>query len=161
MCTCAVALQRPFSDINQRAADMWSYAILLWELATREVPFAELSPMEVGMKVCSSCNSVRECPAWHCCTVYTRHNCSFCYQLQLAWMSLPVAVRSCAPSSVRSSAINVCLYAADCWLNCRLLDSLSLTDRTHRCLHTYCCRLKMKFFNIVHSFLWELSYAHI
>jgi len=46
------ALQRPFSDINQRAADMWSFAVLLWELATREVPFAELSPMEVGMKVC-------------------------------------------------------------------------------------------------------------
>jgi len=32
---------------------MWSFAILLWELATREVPFAELSPMEVGMKVFS------------------------------------------------------------------------------------------------------------
>ena len=45
------ALQKSFADINQRAADMWSYAILLWELATREVPFAELSPMEVGMKV--------------------------------------------------------------------------------------------------------------
>jgi hypothetical protein len=45
------ALSRPFTEINQRAADMWSYAILLWELATREVPFAELSPMEVGMKV--------------------------------------------------------------------------------------------------------------
>jgi len=52
----AVALQRPFADINQRAADMWSFAILLWELATREVPFAELSPMEVGMKVCPSCD---------------------------------------------------------------------------------------------------------
>jgi len=49
---CSAALQRPFSDINQRAADMWSFAVLLWELATREVPFAELSPMEVGMKVC-------------------------------------------------------------------------------------------------------------
>jgi len=49
-----VALQRSFTDINQRAADMWSYAVLLWELATREVPFAELSPMEVGMKVSHS-----------------------------------------------------------------------------------------------------------
>ena len=36
---------------DQRAADMWSFAIILWELATREVPFAELSPMEMGMKV--------------------------------------------------------------------------------------------------------------
>ena len=37
---------------DQRAADMWSFAIILWELATREVPFADLSPMEMGMKVC-------------------------------------------------------------------------------------------------------------
>ena len=36
---------------DQRAADMWSFAMILWELATREVPFAELSPMEMGMKV--------------------------------------------------------------------------------------------------------------
>ena len=38
-------------DINNRAADMWSYSVLLWELATREVPFADMSPMEIGMKV--------------------------------------------------------------------------------------------------------------
>lgn len=30
---------------------MWSFAILLWELSTREVPFADLSPMEQGMKI--------------------------------------------------------------------------------------------------------------
>ena len=29
---------------------MWSYAVVLWELSTREVPFADLSPMEIGMK---------------------------------------------------------------------------------------------------------------
>lgn len=52
MCECVVtALQRRPDDINTRAADMWSFAILLWELETREVPFAELSAMEVGMKV--------------------------------------------------------------------------------------------------------------
>ncbi|CAG5135401.1 unnamed protein product [Candidula unifasciata] len=45
------ALQRSPEDINVRAADMWSFAILLWELETREVPFAELEPMEIGMKV--------------------------------------------------------------------------------------------------------------
>ena len=39
------------SDINIRAADMWSYAVLLWELATREVPFGDLPPMEAGMRV--------------------------------------------------------------------------------------------------------------
>ena len=30
---------------------MWSYAVLLWELATREIPFGDLTPMETGMKV--------------------------------------------------------------------------------------------------------------
>ncbi|GIX96840.1 integrin-linked protein kinase [Caerostris extrusa] len=45
------ALQKKPEEINVKVADMWSYAILLWELATREVPFADLSPMESGMKV--------------------------------------------------------------------------------------------------------------
>lgn len=45
------ALLKKLSDRNWEACDMWSYAILLWELATREVPFADLSPMEVGMKI--------------------------------------------------------------------------------------------------------------
>ena len=45
------ALQKKPEDINLRAADMWSFAILLTELETREVPFADLSPMEIGMKV--------------------------------------------------------------------------------------------------------------
>ncbi len=39
-------------DLNNRAVDMWSFAILLWELCTREVPFAGLSCMEIGMRVC-------------------------------------------------------------------------------------------------------------
>ncbi|CAB0041921.1 unnamed protein product [Trichogramma brassicae] len=45
------ALSKRPSDINLEASDMWSFAVLLWELATREVPFAELSPMECGMKI--------------------------------------------------------------------------------------------------------------
>lgn len=45
------ALQKKISDRNWEASDMWSFAVLLWELATREVPFAEHSPMEVGMKI--------------------------------------------------------------------------------------------------------------
>ncbi|XP_063363312.1 integrin-linked protein kinase isoform X1 [Cydia amplana] len=45
------ALQRPRGKRNAEACDMWSFAVLLWELATREVPFADLSPMECGMKI--------------------------------------------------------------------------------------------------------------
>lgn len=45
------ALQRKESDINVRAANMWSFAVLLWELASRQVPFASLSAIEVGIKV--------------------------------------------------------------------------------------------------------------
>lgn len=45
------ALEKRPEDINVRAADMWSFAILLYEMETREVPFADLTPMEIGMKV--------------------------------------------------------------------------------------------------------------
>lgn len=45
------ALQKKESEINIRAANMWSFAIMLWELATRQVPFAGLSAIEIGMKV--------------------------------------------------------------------------------------------------------------
>ena len=45
------ALQKKHSEINVRAADMWSFAILLWELFTRQVPFSEYPPMEIGMKI--------------------------------------------------------------------------------------------------------------
>ncbi|KAL4706221.1 hypothetical protein ACJJTC_018405 [Scirpophaga incertulas] len=45
------ALLKPAARRNWEAADMWSFAVLLWELATREIPFADLSPMECGMKI--------------------------------------------------------------------------------------------------------------
>ncbi|KYQ53727.1 Integrin-linked protein kinase [Trachymyrmex zeteki] len=45
------ALSKRPTEINHEASDMWSFAVLLWELATREVPFADLSPMECGMKI--------------------------------------------------------------------------------------------------------------
>jgi integrin-linked kinase len=44
-------LQKKRGDRNWEACDMWSFAICIWELATREIPFAELSPMECGMKI--------------------------------------------------------------------------------------------------------------
>ena len=46
-----IVLQKSPEEVDQRSADMWSYAMILWELVTREVPFGHLSPMEVGMKV--------------------------------------------------------------------------------------------------------------
>lgn len=45
------ALVKKQKELNVKAADMWSFAIVLWEIATREVPFADLSPMEAGMKI--------------------------------------------------------------------------------------------------------------
>lgn len=45
------ALQKKGSDRNWEACDMWSFAIILWELITREIPFVDLSPMECGMKI--------------------------------------------------------------------------------------------------------------
>ncbi|CAG0886607.1 unnamed protein product, partial [Cyprideis torosa] len=45
------ALVKSPSEINVRSADMWSYAVLLWELSTRRIPFAQYTPMEAGMKI--------------------------------------------------------------------------------------------------------------
>lgn len=45
------ALAKSPKTINTRAADMWSFAVLLWELSSREIPFPDLSPMEAGMKI--------------------------------------------------------------------------------------------------------------
>jgi integrin-linked kinase len=38
-------------EINKKAADMWSFAIILWELYTKEIPFGEYSPMQCGLLV--------------------------------------------------------------------------------------------------------------
>lgn len=45
------ALQRKRADRNWEACDMWSFAILVWELATRDVPFGDMPPMECGMRI--------------------------------------------------------------------------------------------------------------
>ena len=38
-------------EINKKSADMWSMAVILWELYTRDIPFAEYSPMQCGILV--------------------------------------------------------------------------------------------------------------
>jgi len=42
---------KALSDVNKQAADMWSFAIVLWEMVTREQPFRDLTPMQTGMKI--------------------------------------------------------------------------------------------------------------
>ena len=54
-----IALQYQESDYDKRAADMYSFAIILWELLTGEVPYGGLPVMKVGIKVSSVC--VRTC----------------------------------------------------------------------------------------------------
>lgn len=44
-------LQRNRAERNWEASDMWSFAIVVWELMTREIPFVDLSPSECGMKI--------------------------------------------------------------------------------------------------------------
>merc|ERR1711976_438654 len=44
-------LQKIPSEINLQAAHMWSFAVCLYEVETRQIPFDGLSPMEIGLKV--------------------------------------------------------------------------------------------------------------
>jgi len=37
--------------VDRKACDMYSFAIILWEVATGKIPFQGLSPMQVGIKV--------------------------------------------------------------------------------------------------------------
>lgn len=78
------ALQKKGKEINVKSADMWSFAVLLWELATRQVPFAELSPMEAGLRV-------------RCLTSTISHLCSllpleFHSRIQIALEGLRVSI---------------------------------------------------------------------
>ncbi|GAU99464.1 hypothetical protein RvY_10464 [Ramazzottius varieornatus] len=49
--TAPEALQRRPEDSNTKSAAMWSFGVVLWELQTRQVPFADLLPMQIGMRV--------------------------------------------------------------------------------------------------------------
>lgn len=49
-----IALQRRSEDIDKRAANMYSFAVILWEIATGKSPFAGMSPMHTGLKVSTS-----------------------------------------------------------------------------------------------------------
>ena len=42
--------KRP-DEVDKRAADMYSFAIVLWEIVTGKVPFASLSTTKAGLKV--------------------------------------------------------------------------------------------------------------
>lgn len=45
------ALVKKRNDRNWEACDMWSFAVCIWELSTREIPFVDLTPMECGMRI--------------------------------------------------------------------------------------------------------------
>ena len=44
-------LQRRPDEIDKRASDMYSFAVILWEITTGKKPYAGLSPMMAGFKV--------------------------------------------------------------------------------------------------------------
>ncbi|XP_019853553.1 PREDICTED: integrin-linked protein kinase-like [Amphimedon queenslandica] len=44
-------LQKRPDEVDKRAADMYSFAVILWEIATGKIPYAGLSPMMAGFKI--------------------------------------------------------------------------------------------------------------
>ena len=47
----STALQRRPEDIDRKAAHMYSFAMMLWEIASGKVPFGGISPMRAGIMV--------------------------------------------------------------------------------------------------------------
>jgi hypothetical protein len=47
------ALKKRPHDINKKLADMWSFAVIIWELHMRQIPFANYSPAQCGFYVMS------------------------------------------------------------------------------------------------------------
>ena len=50
-----VVLSYRYEDQNRKASDMYSFAIMLWELATMQIPFGDVPVMAVGLKVFVVC----------------------------------------------------------------------------------------------------------
>lgn len=44
-------LQRRPEDVDKRAADMYSFAIIVWEIGTNKVPFAGMSSLHAGLMI--------------------------------------------------------------------------------------------------------------
>ena len=44
-------LVKPLNELNKPAANMWSFAICLWELYTSKIPFEEFLPMRCGLAI--------------------------------------------------------------------------------------------------------------
>ena len=44
-------LSHRYEHQNRKASDMYSFAIILWELATMQIPFGDAPVMAVGLKV--------------------------------------------------------------------------------------------------------------
>ena len=106
---------------------MWSFAILLWELVTREVPFADLSNMEIGMKVS------RTSPRWaaKACRrdlvkniknkTFTNHFNRFCnicldiwQHLLFLWFGLQVALEGLRPTIPPGISPHICKLMKIC-----------------------------------------------
>jgi integrin-linked kinase len=49
-CAPEVLQKRP-DDVDKRSADMYSFALILLEIATNKLPFANMSPMAAGLKI--------------------------------------------------------------------------------------------------------------
>lgn len=82
---------------------MWSFGILLWELNTREVPFADLSPMECGMKV-----SKRYRSRFSVSSTFSKIGVLMMYRVQIALEGLRVQI---PPGIARNMGrlMNICL----------------------------------------------------
>lgn len=44
-------LRKKLDESGKKSADMWSFAIILWELITKVIPFQEYSPMQCGISI--------------------------------------------------------------------------------------------------------------